>query len=101
MPITVSRIFPAVAIAALLLTWSPIEAQRPATPSTARHSEHWAYRSPVRPSPPAVRNVDWVRTPIDRFVLAPLEADGLAPSVEAPLDILTRRVFLDLVGLPP
>ena len=63
--------------------------------------EHWAYRSPVRPPLPPVRDAAWVRTPIDHFVLARLESEGLAPSPEAPLETLVRRVSLDLIGLPP
>ena len=50
---------------------------------------------------PEVRQADWVRTPIDRFVLARLEKEGLTPSPEAPLETLVRRVSLDLIGLPP
>jgi hypothetical protein len=62
---------------------------------------HWAYRAPVRQEPPAVRNTSWVRTPIDRFILARLEQEGLTSSAEAGLETLVRRVSLDLVGLPP
>ena len=63
--------------------------------------QHWAYRRPVVPALPDVRRGDWVRTPIDRFVLARLEKEGLAPSPDAPLEILVRRASLDLIGLPP
>ena len=63
--------------------------------------EHWAYRRPAHSAPPEVRQADWVRTPIDRFILARLEKEGLKPSPEAPLETLVRRVSLDLVGLPP
>ncbi len=56
---------------------------------------------PCVPTPPEVRQADWVRTPIDRFVLARLEKEGLTPSPEAPLETLVRRVSLDLIGLPP
>ena len=63
--------------------------------------EHWAYRPPSRPALPDVRQADWVRTPIDRFVLARLEKEGLTPSPEASLETLVRRVSLDLIGLPP
>ncbi|HEX6463834.1 MAG TPA: DUF1549 domain-containing protein, partial [Vicinamibacterales bacterium] len=63
--------------------------------------QHWAYRAPKRPPLPEVRNSSWVRNPIDRFVLARLETEGLAPSAEAPLEALVRRVFLDLIGVPP
>jgi len=62
---------------------------------------HWAYRKPVRPEPPAVANAAWIRSPIDRFVLARLEREGLTPAPEADRETLIRRVSLDLVGLPP
>jgi len=63
--------------------------------------QHWAYRPPKRPPLPEVRNAGWARTPIDRFVVARLEKEGLTPSPEAPLETLVRRVSLDLIGLPP
>ena len=73
-----------------------------ASPQPARQpSQHWAYRAATRPVLPSVRAAAWVRTPIDRFVLARLEKEGLAPSAEAPLETLVRRVSLDLIGLPP
>jgi hypothetical protein len=62
---------------------------------------HWAYVRPSRPTPPAIRHDAWARTPIDRFVAARLEAEGLEPSPEAAREALLRRVSLDLVGLPP
>ena len=63
--------------------------------------KHWAYVKPVRPELPAVKRADWCRNPIDRFVLARLEREGLQPSAEAGKTTLLRRVYLDLVGLPP
>ncbi len=62
---------------------------------------HWAYVAPRRPALPAVRTPRWTRNPIDRFVLARLEREGLAPSAEADRVTLLRRLSLDLVGLPP
>ena len=62
---------------------------------------HWAFQPVVRPALPSVRHAEWVRNPIDRFVLAKLEAEGLAPSPEAPARTLLRRVHFDLTGLPP
>ena len=62
---------------------------------------HWAYVKPVRPSPPDVKRPDWVRNPIDRFILARLEKEGLQPSPEASRETLIRRLSLDLIGLPP
>src|SRR5262249_50097212 len=62
---------------------------------------HWAYLKPVRPEIPSVMHKAWVRTPIDAFVLARLEREGLEPSPEAARETLLRRVSLDLIGLPP
>jgi Protein of unknown function (DUF1553)/Protein of unknown function (DUF1549) len=62
---------------------------------------HWAFRKPARPAPPAVKQRDWTRNPIDAFVLARLEREAIAPSHEAPRETLLRRVTLDLTGLPP
>ena len=62
---------------------------------------HWSYTPPKRPALPAVKKEQWVRNPIDRFVLARLEAEGLAPQEEAPRTALIRRLSLDLTGLPP
>jgi hypothetical protein len=73
----------------------PADAKKPAA------AEHWAYRKPVRPPLPAVKNAAWVRNGIDFFVLARLEQEGLAPSPEADRATLIRRVSLDLIGLPP
>ena len=63
--------------------------------------KHWAYVAPVRPALPDVLESAWVRTPIDRFILARLEKEKLAHSPEASLEILARRASLDLIGLPP
>jgi hypothetical protein len=62
---------------------------------------HWAYVAPRRPAVPTVRRIGWARNPIDAFVLARLEAEGLAPSPEADRLTLLRRVSLDLTGLLP
>jgi cytochrome c553 len=67
----------------------------------AAYEPHWSFIPPQRPELPAVENNAWVRTPIDRFVLARLEAEGLAPAAEADRRTLARRVALDLTGLPP
>ena len=63
--------------------------------------EHWAF-NPIHPTkPPAVENEAWIRNPIDRFVLAELEAKGIEPSPEADRRTLIRRLSFDLLGLPP
>ncbi|MDE3196977.1 MAG: PSD1 domain-containing protein [Acidobacteriota bacterium] len=76
---------------ALLRTWS----------ESAPKPKHWAFIPPVRPALPAVNRKDWVRNPIDTFVLAKLESEGLHPSPEAGRATLLRRLSLDLIGLPP
>jgi mono/diheme cytochrome c family protein len=63
--------------------------------------QHWAYIKPRRPELPQVKNRSWVRNPIDAFILARLEREGLQPSPEADKATLLRRVYLDLTGLPP
>jgi hypothetical protein len=68
---------------------------------TAPKTKHWAFVPPVRPALPAVKNAAWAHNPIDTFVLAKLEAEGLQPSKEAGRATLLRRVSLDLTGLPP
>ena len=67
----------------------------------AEYRPHWAFTKPVKPTPPAVTQGDWPRGDLDRFVLARLEREGLAPAAEADRAALCRRVHLDLVGLPP
>jgi hypothetical protein len=62
---------------------------------------HWAFIKPARPAMPVVKNAKWVRNPIDAFILARLEASGLAPAPEADRRTLARRLSLDLTGLPP
>jgi len=76
------------------------EAALPAA-GAAPKSDHWAFKAPARPPLPAIRNAAWPRNPIDRFVLARLEKEGLAPSPEADRAALIRRLSLDLIGLPP
>ncbi len=67
----------------------------------APYETHWSYVPPVRPALPAVKNSNWVRNPIDAFILAQLEANGLEPAPEADRRTLARRLSLDLTGLPP
>ncbi len=66
-----------------------------------RGRDHWAFKSPVRPALPPVQNSAWAKTPIDAFVLARLQKEGLTPAPEADKATLLRRVSLDLTGLPP
>lgn len=67
----------------------------------AKWEDHWAFIAP-KPQPlPAVKRADWLRRPLDQFILASLEKEGLEPSPEADKSALLRRVSLDLTGLPP
>ncbi len=75
-------------------------AEPPPTVAAAR-ANHWSFRAVSKPAGPTVKARDWVRTPIDAFVLARLEAEGLAPAPEADRRTLIRRVYFDLLGLPP
>jgi mono/diheme cytochrome c family protein len=68
---------------------------------TAADREHWAFRPLVRPALPAVNDNHWAHTSIDRFVLAQIEAKDLSPSAPADKPTLLRRVYFDLIGLPP
>ncbi|MCH2212215.1 MAG: PSD1 and planctomycete cytochrome C domain-containing protein [Fuerstiella sp.] len=67
----------------------------------AGYEQHWAYQPVKRTVPPQVTHPDWIRNPVDQFVLARLEANGVTPSPEAKPATLIRRLFYDLVGLPP
>ena len=69
--------------------------------STKVKSDHWSFRKPVAPAVPEVKDQAWSRNPIDRFVLARIEKEGLNTSPEADRTTLIRRVSLDLTGLPP
>ena len=62
---------------------------------------HWAFVPAEQPEVPQVRDPSWVRNPIDAFVLARLESEGVQPSAQADRSTLIRRLSLDLVGLPP
>ena len=67
----------------------------------AEYKQHWSFILPKKAALPEVKNEDWVRNPIDNFVLARLEENGLTPSPEADKAKLLRRVTFDLTGLPP
>ncbi len=67
----------------------------------AKWEEHWAFTTPVRPTPPEVKDQDWIRNPIDAFILSRLEKEGLQPADEADKRTLIRRLSFDLTGLPP
>lgn len=83
------------------LTETQIETIKNWIDAGAKWESHWSFVPPKRPEIPAVKDTAWVRTPIDSFVLAKLEQQGLHPSPETDRATLLRRVTFDLTGLPP
>ena len=80
----------------------PWPKQSPVTPTTSLgSSRHWAFQAVVQPAIPDVKNGDWIRTPVDAFVLAKLNASQLEPSPRADRRTLIRRLSYSLTGLPP
>src|SRR5207237_8592968 len=67
----------------------------------AQAKSHWAFQPAHKPAVPELPNAAWVRTPIDAFVLEKLRAAGLRPSLPADPRTLIRRLYFDLIGLPP
>ncbi|MBM3826972.1 MAG: DUF1549 domain-containing protein, partial [Verrucomicrobia bacterium] len=92
---------------ALLEKWIQMGAPSPdgngskLTGLTEKAKSHWAYQ-PIKPQTvPQVKMKQWVRNPIDAFVLAKIEEKGLLPNPEADPEAYLRRVYYDLIGLPP
>ncbi len=83
------------------LSSAEIELLRQWIADGAKYAGHWAFEPLRQAEPPAAKSGAWARNPIDRFVLARLEKEGLSPSPETPRETLLRRVTLDLTGLPP
>ena len=83
------------------LTVHQIETLKKWVAEGAVYEKHWAFVAPVRPPVPAVKDEKWPRNDIDRFILAKLESTGFAPSPEGDKVTLIRRLYLDLIGLPP
>lgn len=67
----------------------------------APYAGHWSFDPPIRPEAPSVKNADWNRNPIDRFILSRLNQENLAPTAKADRTTLLRRAALALTGLPP
>ena len=67
----------------------------------ARYEKHWAFIEPKKAEIPKVKNTEWPKNQIDYFVLQVLEKRHLAPNEEADKERLLKRVFLDIIGLPP
>ena len=67
----------------------------------AKYQKHWAFVRPIRRNPPPVDDGSWPANPIDAFILAQLEENDLLPSPPAEKQVLARRVYYDVTGLPP
>jgi mono/diheme cytochrome c family protein len=86
----------------LLAAWIDQGAKHPADEKAdVAPADHWAFKAPERPRVPVVNNKAWIRNGIDAFILARLEKKGIGPSPAADKVTLVRRVYLDLLGLPP
>ena len=89
----------------LIRAWIDQGAEIPATVTASAAPEaakkHWGFIAPVRPAVPVAAHKAWVRNPIDAFIMARLEKEGLSPSPPAARVTLLRRLSLDLIGLPP
>src|SRR5262249_5940982 len=93
------RFFPWVCclLGAVALTGTLPAVDKPGKPARLT----WAWKAPARSALPAVKNAAWVKNPVDAFILARLESEGLTPSPEADRATLIRRLSFDLIGLPP
>src|ERR1700730_15111654 len=86
----------------VLRDWSNAGTRWDATSRTTSGAPTWwSFQKPVRPPVPAVKNASLVRNPIDAFILARLEQNGLRPAAQADRRTLVRRAYFDLHGLPP
>jgi hypothetical protein len=91
--------------------WVKMGAPDPRDTSAAKNSwaeidikkgkQFWSFQPPKKAAPPDVKNGNWPRTPIDRFLLAEMEAKGVTPVADVERHTLLRRIYIDLIGLPP
>ena len=86
---------------ATLRAWIDAGAPAPQEPLPADPREHWSFRKPVRPPLPETSPDAWSQHPIDRFLAVEHQRQGLTPMPPAEKNLLLRRVYLDLIGLPP
>ncbi len=95
---------------ALLRRWVEMGAPWPDNEATsvaqaefdlASRAEHWSFQDLVHSAAPDVAHQEWCRSPLDRFILARLESAGLTPASEVNRDLWIRRVYFDVIGLPP
>ncbi len=90
-----------------LITWVRMGAPDPRATRPSGNAyggsgkDHWAFKPVTRPAPPSVTNESWVKNEVDRFVLSKLEANGMTGNEAADKRTLIRRVYYDLIGLPP
>ena len=84
-----------------LRSWIDQGAKAPVEKIPEDPARHWSYQAPVRPPLPVPRDPTWIRSPIDNFIAAEHDRLGLRPSPAAAKPVLLRRVYLDLIGLPP
>ncbi len=78
-----------------------VEKPKAAFPLQERIASHWAWKKIERPAVPAVKQADWPASDTDRFLLAKIEEAGIAPAPDADRRALLRRLYFDLIGLPP
>jgi hypothetical protein len=86
---------------AVLRAWIDAGAKTPDEAAPDDPRKHWAFRAPVRPCLPRLGHPNWVRNPIDAFIGAEHDKHGVHPQPPADQASLLRRIYLDLVGLPP
>jgi hypothetical protein len=81
--------------------WPGVDSTRLTQTAASKTGAHWAFQPIRKPDLPQLSDANWVRNPIDAFVLARLDREKIKPSPQAPRPVLLRRVSLDLTGLPP
>ncbi len=86
---------------AVLRAWIDQGAKAPPEPTPPDPRKHWAYQPPVRPKVPRPEDGAWARNPIDAFLAAGYQSHGLKPSPPVGKDLWLRRLYLDVIGLPP
>jgi hypothetical protein len=86
---------------AVMKAWIDAGAEAPEDPLPPDPREHWAFRAPVRPPVPQTAQGQWPQNPIDTFIAHEHDRLGLRPAAPAKRNLLLRRVYLDLIGLPP
>ncbi len=85
----------------LIRRWINQGAQAPDEPQPPEPRKHWAFDPPKKAAPPLIKNPRWSKNPIDAFIAANHDKLGLAAAPPAAREILIRRLYLDLIGLPP